>query len=82
VSPDADVPALGEIAPSEAKEIDHDHAMTGRNMRHDILPKMRRGRKAVQEEDGISLAARARGVVVQPRAGEVEELASHKNDEE
>jgi hypothetical protein len=43
---------------------------------------MRRCRKPVDEDDRLSLAARSRGVVVQPRAREIEELASHEGRKE
>jgi hypothetical protein len=56
--------------------------MPGGDVRHHVLPEVRRCRKAVEEDDRIPVASRPGSVVVDASAGEIEELASHRRDNE
>ena len=65
------------IAAPVAEQVEHDEAMPGGHERNDVVPQMARGRKSVDEHDRIAGAARSGGVVVEARAGEIEELTAH-----
>ena len=67
----------GWIGSAVAQEIDDDHASSFREEWDQILPEMRRGREAVDENQGLAAAARAGGEVVEARAAHVEEFAAH-----
>jgi hypothetical protein len=68
----------GSVALAESKEVyDHDPVTFG-YFSHDGVPEMRRGRESMQENDRLSRAARARGVVVELRDTEIHKLAAHR----
>src|SRR3954467_11610516 len=65
------------IAPAKAEEVEYDETMALRHERNDVAPQVAGRRKAVQEDHGIAGAASAGGVVVDPRAVEIEKLTAH-----
>lgn len=67
----------GWIGAAVAQQVEDDHASTFREEWHQVLPEMRRGREAVDENQGLAAAARAGGEVVEARAAHVEEFAAH-----
>ena len=77
VRADVHRPAHGTIAAPEAEEIEDDEAMPRRHERNDVAPEMSRRRKTVHEDNGVPGAARTGGVVVDPRAVEIEKLTAH-----
>lgn len=66
------------VAASVAEQVSDDEPMARRHERYDVAPQMAGGRKAVQEDDWFAGAPRAGGVVVDARAGEVEEFTAHE----
>jgi hypothetical protein len=77
MSTDADIGTNGPVASTEAEKIDDDHPMPGRQARNEVAPEVARSGESVYEHDRVTGAARAGSVVVQPRAREIDELASH-----
>ena len=65
------------IASAVTEEIDDDDSMPGGHEGNDVVPEMPRGRESVEKYHGIAAAARAGGVVVESRAGEIEKLTAH-----
>ena len=63
------------VAATIAEQVEHDEPVSRRNERDDFVPQMARRRKSVDEHRGHSGTARSGGVVVQPGAGEVENIA-------
>jgi hypothetical protein len=78
VPANADIPAAREITSSEAEQIEDDNPVSRRDMGDDILPKVRRGGKPMEKENGIPVAARSSGVIVEPRAREIEKFSPHE----
>lgn len=77
VRADVDGACEGPIAASESEEVDDDQPVPGRHERDDIDPEMARRRETVEEQNGYAGAARSGGVVVDPRAAEIEKLTAH-----
>src|SRR3954471_1402676 len=67
------------ITSSVTEKIEDHHPVAGRHQRDHIVPQVPRGWKAVNEDDRLARAARARRVVVQPNAVEIDELTAHRN---
>jgi hypothetical protein len=71
----------GELRPvafAEAEQIDDDNTVAFGHFAGDISPEVRRRGKPVQENDRLTRAARARGVVVESRDPEIHKLAAHR----
>ena len=77
VCADVDAVCQRPIASTMSEEIDDDESMTRWYERNDVTPQMSRRREAVQKDDGVPGASRSGGVVVDARAGEVEEFTAH-----
>jgi hypothetical protein len=77
VRTNVDAASQRPIASPVSEKIDDDESMARRHERNDVAPQVSRRREAVQKDDGVSGASRSRGVVVNARAGEVEEFTAH-----
>jgi hypothetical protein len=75
---DADVPIRRRVAATESQKVEDNDAVTRRKQRDDIGPEVARGRKPVDEHHGYAATARPGGVVIDTRAGKVEEFTPHR----
>ena len=66
------------IAAAVAQQVEHDEPVARWHERHDAAPQMARRGEAMEKHDGRARPSRTRRVVVDSRAGEVEEFAAHR----
>jgi hypothetical protein len=60
-----------------AEQVDDDRAVPLRQAWHDARPQMRGRETAMNEHDRLARASGSGGVVIEPRAADIDELASH-----
>jgi len=73
----ADRPLHWTVAASETEQVEHDEPVAGRHEGNDVAPEVARRGEAMEEDDRISGATRAGGIVVDPCAVEIEKLTAH-----
>ena len=82
VCADIDRMIEGTIASPVAEKVDHHQPVSRRHERYDLSPEVTGGGEAVNENDWLAGATGTRGVVIKPRAVEIEKLTAQDDSNE